>query len=69
MTAATPPRTVYTIIAAPRSTTVHVTGTPVTTAMTSAVANNRMPSASDRVNRKMPAATVVTASPNRRCRS
>jgi len=41
----------------------------VTTAITSAVANRRMPSASDRVIRKMPDATVLTRDPNRRCSS
>ncbi len=50
-------------------TTVQGTGTPVTTAITSAVANRRMPSASDRVIRKMSAAVVLTEVPNRRCSS
>ena len=45
------------------------TGTAVTTEMTRAVANSRMPSASDRVRRKMPAAAVLTAVPKRRCSS
>ena len=46
-----------------------VTGTPVTTAITSAVANRRMPSASERVSRKMTADSVLHARPNRRCSS
>jgi Na+/proline symporter len=46
---------------------VTLTGTCVTTAITSAVANRRMPSASDRVIRKSPAATVLTDAPNRCC--
>ena len=66
MTAATPPRTVYTIIAAPSSTTVHATGTCVTTEMTSAVANSRMPSARVRVAMKMIAAMFLTDGPKRR---
>jgi len=69
MTAATPPRTVYTIIAAPSTSTVHVTGTAVTAEITSAVAKSRMPSASDRVSRNTPAPAVLTGDPNRRCRS
>ena len=69
MTAEAPPRTVYTIIAAPMTTTAHVTGTCVTTEMTSAVAKSRMPSASDRVIRKMIADRFLTVGPNRRCSS
>jgi hypothetical protein len=38
----------------------------VTTEITRAVAKRRIPSASDRVRRKMPAATVFTDDPNRR---
>ena len=69
ITADTPPRTVYTIIAAPSTITTQGTGTPVTTAMTSAVANSRMPSASDRVIRKMPADKCLHPVPKRRCSS
>ena len=53
------------IIAAPSATTVIETGTCVTTEMTSAVANSRMPSASVRVIMKMTAATFFTAGPKR----
>ena len=60
---------VYQIMAAPSTTIVIETGTPVTIEMTSAVANSRMPSASDRVTRNSPAATVLTAVPKRCCRS
>jgi hypothetical protein len=69
MTADTPPRAVYTIIAVPRMTTVQPTGMPVTTAITIAVAKSRTPSASVRVARKIPAASVLTGEPNRRCKS
>ena len=51
------------------STTVTGTGTPVTMAITRAVANRRMPSASERVIRNSPAATVLTPDPKRCCSS
>jgi hypothetical protein len=49
--------------------TTQVTGTCVTTAMTRAVVNRRMPSASDRVPRKITADSVLTRVPKRRCSS
>ena len=49
--------------------TTHVTGSCVTIAITSAVENSRMPSASDRVIRKITADSVLTRVPNRRCSS
>ena len=54
------------IIAAPITITATVTGTCVTTEMTSAVAKSLMPSASERVIRKITAATFFTRSPKRR---
>jgi hypothetical protein len=44
-----------------------VTGTCVTTEITSAVAKSRTPSASVRVTTKIPAAMFFTGAPNRRC--
>ena len=49
--------------------TTHVTGTCVTIAITNAVVNRRIPSASERVIRKMTADSVLTRVPNRRCSS
>ena len=57
------------IIAMPRMTTAHVTGTFVTTEITSAVANSRTPSASERVARKISADRFFTRGPKRRCSS
>ena len=56
-------------MAAPSTTTTALTGTWVTTAMTSAVVKRRMPSARDRVIRKITADSDVTLGPKRRCSS
>jgi hypothetical protein len=48
---------------------VKLTGTWVTTEMTSAVANRRIPSASVRVTMKMSAAAFLTGAPKRRSSS